>query len=380
MAKRPTKAKTPRVREVALEERPALAPAIGPIPLGEVLGQDRAVGVLEDAMRSGRVHHAWVFHGPEGVGKFTTALALAATLLDPTTGPDLAGRHAPDPQSPVQRLIRAGAHPDLSVITRELAAVSRDERVRAGKQMSIAKEVLAEFVVEPAARTRAVPGASLAGKVFIIDGAEAMAREGQNALLKTLEEPPPGTVLIMVTASEDRLLPTIRSRAQRVAFGPLPEPAMRRWLEAHAGDIDAERREWLAAFAAGSPGLFERALEADFYAWHRQLEPRLAAADAGRYVPDLGEVIRALVEERAQAVVKENARASKESANREAASQMLRLIGERYRRRLTGGDPETALRAIDAVQRAHALLERNVSLQFVGESLAVALASPEPVA
>ena len=389
MAKKTTKKTTkrkPRVKEVAAAAPPAgLEPTAAPIAMGDVLGQSRAMAVLEDAMRTDRVHHAWVFHGPVGVGKFTAALAFAAALLDPSTAADLSGRFAPDPESPVQRLLASGTHPDLVVVKKELAVVSRDDRVRAGKQMTIAKEVLAEFLIEPAAKTRAVAGDSLAGKVFIVDEAELMAREGQNALLKTLEEPPPGTVVILVTSNEDRLLPTIRSRAQRVAFTPIGRAAMDAWLGGHDefSAIDPSEREWLVAFADGSPGMFERAREAGFFAWHQTLEPKLNAVDAGRYVSDLGPTMHALVEERAQAVVKATPNASKDAANRAAAAQLFRLIGERYRRRLAeavvgpvdADEPPMPLRAIDAVQQAQGMLDRNVSLQFVAESLSVSLAS-----
>jgi DNA polymerase-3 subunit delta' len=157
------------------------------------------------------------------VGKFTTALAFAAVILDPSSQPDLSGVIEPDPESASQQLLAAGTHPDLHIITKELAVVSRVDSVRDSKQRNIAKAVLEEFLLEPAARTGSMNGA-LASKVFIVDEAELIDGVGQNSLLKTLEEPAPGSVIILVTANEERLLPTIRSRCQRVGFAPLGVP------------------------------------------------------------------------------------------------------------------------------------------------------------
>jgi DNA polymerase-3 subunit delta' len=215
MAKSPAKRKPPREVEVKPAKRPEVAPAPRPLRLAQVLGQERAIATLRAAIQSGRIHHAWIFHGPAGVGKFTTALAFAALILDPSSAPDLSGQVEVDPDSKTQQLLASGTHPDLFIITKELAAVSREASVRESKQRNIAKEVLAEFLLEPATRSRVSGDQALASKVFIVDEAELMDRHGQNALLKTLEEPPPGAVIILVTANEDRLLTTCGAAANR---------------------------------------------------------------------------------------------------------------------------------------------------------------------
>src|SRR6266853_6522241 len=103
VAKRPSsKPKAPREVEVKPPKRPEIPPAPRPLPLSGIIGQDQAVSGLRAAVQSGRIHHAWVFHGPTGVGKFTTALAFAALILDPTSAPDLSGQIEPDPQSQTQ--------------------------------------------------------------------------------------------------------------------------------------------------------------------------------------------------------------------------------------------------------------------------------------
>lgn len=368
---------------------PELTPAVAAAPkavptLDDLLGQEHAVAVLRAAAESRRIHHAWVFHGPPGVGKFTAAVAFAALLLDPTTAPDLSGKLAPDPNSQTQHLIRTGSHPDLHIITKELAAISRDDRVRNSKQRVIPVEVVREFLIEPAQRTRAVLGDSLAGKVFIVDEAELLAPAGQDAMLKTLEEPPPGTVLILVTSSDEKLLPTVRSRSQRVAFTALDDKSMREWYARSGLPTDPpDLRDWLLRYAGGSPGWAASAVEHNLYAWEQTLAPALDAIDRGAPVPGLGATLHALVEEKAAAWVKANPDASKEAANIYWTRRLLAYLAERYRLAhreallgaKTPGASERYLRATEALAAAESHAAANVNLQFVMENLAARLSA-----
>ncbi len=206
-----------------------------------ILGHSAALRVLQNAITHDRVHHAWIFHGPPGVGKFTTAIAFAKRLLE---GP---GLFASAEDEAGFEADAAWTHPDLHVISKELAAVSNFTSLRNRKQTNIPVDLLREHLVggwigsgdskkyiEPPIGKTALSGG---GKIFIVDEAELLAREGQNTLLKTLEEPPPKTRLILITAHEDRLLPTIRSRCQlSVAFGPLPQQAVESWLSQPPGE------------------------------------------------------------------------------------------------------------------------------------------------
>ncbi len=383
MAKRAAK---PSVESITA---PTAGPAHPITLIDQVVGQTGAKRVLAAALKSGRAHHAWIFHGPAGVGKFTTAYAFAAALLDPTTAAGLTGQVAPESGSPVQELCRTGNHPDLHVIVKELAAISRKDSVRNGKQTTIAKEVLDEFLVEPALRTRVLQGASLMGKAFIVDEAEMITPDVQNILLKTMEEPPPGTVIMLVTSSEDRLLPTIRSRCQRVGFVPLDEREMDEWIESAGIDLDAKRAAWLRGFAAGSPGLARLAVDADLFTWHEALAPLLATLDKGGFPPELGSTMAKLIAERAEADVKANPDASKDGANKAWARRMLAFLAEHFRVRLRatagegrGPDDPVILRrlaAIDAIQAAEGHLASNVNLTLLLENLAAQLVA-EPVA
>ncbi len=395
--------KAPVVQEVALSRTPVEAlPA--PIPFDSILGQSRGLEVLRRCLASGKLHHAWVFHGPEGVGKFTTALAFAAALLDPNVRIDAKGRVSIDDECPAQALLRAGSHPDLHVVTKELAAVSRDAAVRGQKQRNIPKAVLEEFLIEPATRTSAVartddllPGAkgqarSRAAAVYIVDEADLIDAAGQNTLLKTLEEPAPGRVIILVTSAPERLLTTVWSRCQRVGFAPLSEretlEVVQRAIEANP-ESDATmpgglQREWLLRFASGSPGLALMAIRTGLVAWQETLEPMLRSADAGNPPLEFGETLAKLVDQWAEAQIEGKATASKEAAKAAGLDHMLRVLASHWRMRLAqeaasaggaGGVQEGAgaLRAIELLRETEYHLAANVQPGFAFENLAASL-------
>lgn len=354
--------------------------------LGEILGQDRAVATLRAAIGSGRIHHAWVFHGPDGVGKFTTAVAFAGVILDPTTRPGLSGEVEPEPGSRVHRLIATGQHPDLHIVAKELARYSEEKKVRDAKLMTIPKDVIQNHLLGPASLGSTMPG-GISQKVFIVDEAELMDRSVhnapvQNALLKTLEEPAPGTVIILVTSHPERLLPTIRSRAQQVAFAPLNDAAMKSWLRAAAAEatelaaLDEPARKWVLKFAAGSPGEALMAARTGLHGWHAAagaMLDDLASGRRGEFPLALGPTMHRLVEDWAVAWVESHKNASKDAANRAAARLMFRMVAGVFRERLASRDAderERALRAIDLLREAEQNADASVNMQFVFENWA----------
>lgn len=355
--------------------------------LRDLIGQDRALGVLRAAAASGRVHHAWIFTGPFGVGKRTAAEAFAAMLLDPTTAPNLAGELEPDPDSPTQAMIARGTHPDLHVITKELAVFADDKAVRSAKQTTIPKAVIEKHLLQPMALAPTIRAASRVHKAFIIDEAELMDRSRtnapvQNSILKTLEEPSPGSVVILVTAGEDMLLPTIRSRCQRVVFGPLDGRAMAEWYARSGLALAEDERRWVLEFAAGSPGRALLAARTGLYRWAARLEPMLAAAERGAFSPELGHAMKELVGEWAEERVRGNPNASKEAANLAAIRHLLAIIGERLRRRVRARVNESGaaacageLRALDALTSGERLLTANTNAEMSLEVLSVGLAA-----
>ncbi|BAM02900.1 DNA polymerase III subunit [Phycisphaera mikurensis] len=351
------------------------------------LGQPAAAAQLASMLASGRPHHGLIFEGPAGVGKFRSAIGLAWVLLclDPPTPASACGvcgscrRLAGEPEDAGER------HPDLHVVTKELSRFSDDASTRNRKLTSIPVEVLREHLIEPAHRSPQMGPR----KVFVLDEAELLNPAGQNVLLKTLEEPPPETFLILVTSSADRLLPTVRSRCQRVGFHPLPEAVVEAWVRDHAGDLDAPTRGWVTRFADGSIGRAGLALDRGLTGWAETLGPLLAAAAAGRAVPDLADAANDAIKGFAESWVKENPQGSKEAANRRAAALLAHLLAREARDALAAAargcpadDPianerrvAAPLRAIEAIDRYQERLDGSVNLSLATAELALGYAA-----
>ena len=304
-----------------------------------ILGQQRAIAALGRALASGRVHHAWILHGPPGVGKFRAAEAFARTLLDPASTDAHRAPVSPPAGTETQRLIDSGTHPDFHVIRKELAAASESRELRERKQLNIPLDLLRERMLggvagdgrqlESLVYRTAVRGR---GKAFIVDEAELLDADAQNAMLKTLEEPPAGTVIVLVTAHEDRLLPTIRSRCQRVSFGPLDGAAMAAWWARGGLEVPAADREFVQSFAEGSPGMATLAVRHGIAAWNAELSPLLDGLESGQWHSGLADRMAELADALAASIVDEDEHASKDAANRLAVRLMVRLLGMRVRR------------------------------------------------
>lgn len=351
--------------------------------MDHILGHHDALSLLQHSLSSGRLHHAWIFHGPAGVGKHTVALAFASILLDPDSAPDLSGKWRANPDGQCARLIAADTHPDLHLVNKELARHSRDSQIRDRKLTTIPVEVVREFLVEPAARSSQLSHNAPARKVFIVDEAELMAREAQNVLLKTLEEPPSGTVIILCTADENRLLPTIRSRCRRVAFAPLSDEDFSRWLKARPEftSLDTHARQLLIQLCDGSPGLAQRLLDYDLLAWRADLESRLDAMETGRLPADFPARLASLIDEFAGEWVKRNKGAGKEAANRAGARLMMHWLSRhadrRMRESLQREDADVAhawADRIDQLREAESRLNANINMTLVFEGLVSAWA------
>ena len=205
----------------------------------DLQGQEEAEVAFEAARGRGRLHHAWLLTGPEGVGKATFAYRAARRLLGAPAYPDL-GVLGADPSHPVARQVAARSHPDLFVLERE----GPDGKPRRVIPVDDARKLSEFFSKSPA---------SAPHRVAIIDAADDLNPNAANAILKTLEEPPPRGVLLMVSHSPGRLLPTVRSRCRRLAFPSLGVEATAAFMRARteANPEDALR---LAHMAEGAPG------------------------------------------------------------------------------------------------------------------------------
>jgi DNA polymerase-3 subunit delta' len=177
------------------------------------------------------------------------------------------------------------------------------------------------------------------------------------------------------------LLPTVRSRCQRVTFAPLDSTSMGRWLRSRPDlALTAKDLEWLSAVGEGSPGEIVNACERGIVGWRASLEPLLDRAASGTFQPELGPLMHKLADEWAKADVEKNPNASKETANRVGGRLMLRLMAERLRRRLHDESArrspslERVTDAIDAVNEAERMLDANVNGLFVMEAASVGVA------
>ena len=232
----------------------------------ELVGHDHAARVLEEAARSGRLHHAWLLAGPQGVGKATLAYRFARWLLAGRP-PGMAGQPplALAPEHPTFRRVAAGGHADLFTLQ-----PSTGDR---GK-----KEVLRVDDARAAVRFLSFTAAEGDWRCIIVEDLERADREEvQNTLLKTLEEPPARSVQLIVTSQPDRLLPTIRSRCRRLDLHPLTETEMAGLLGRWLPEMPEVERAALARIADGAPGRALALAEAEGLALQAMVEEALAA-------------------------------------------------------------------------------------------------------
>lgn len=204
----------------------------------EVIGHEGVRGRLRRALEAGRLAHALLFAGPEGVGKARTARWLVASAF-------CHAAEAPCGKCPECRAVARGTHPDLRWL--EPPADGRDIGIDAVRE-------LRRFV-------SLAPGSS-GRRAAVIDDADRLTVAAQNALLKTLEEPPSRSLLVLVTARPESLLATIRSRCQRVGFAPLPRDQFERVAATLLPDDRLEAARTLIGVTEGGPGRLIRILEA----------------------------------------------------------------------------------------------------------------------
>ncbi len=210
----------------------------------EIVGQARVLQQLKRACEQQRLSGSYLFVGPHGVGKFTVALRLAQTLLCETRP---AAEFAPCGNCSACAQVLASpepTHPDLEIVARpaDKATIPIDAFI--GDREHRSREGLCHRISLSSSRGR--------GKVAIIDDADEIAQEAANSLLKTLEEPPPQTVIILIASSLQKQLPTIRSRCQVVQFQPL-QPAQISSLLLSKGLVEEPAlAERLANLCAGS--------------------------------------------------------------------------------------------------------------------------------
>jgi DNA polymerase-3 subunit delta' len=213
--------------------------------LTPLYGHDSAVAAFRDALDSGRLHHAWLISGPEGVGKALFAAKAGLRVLAQGQGRvEESGLDVPD-DHPAARLVAAGSHPDLMRLERlvrensasgELARNINVDQVRSLQRLFNTTASLSPW------------------RVVIVDSIDDLERNAANALLKNLEEPPPTSLFLLVSHAPERLLPTIRSRCRPLRLSALDDAAMTSALRSALPDAEESEIRDLADAGQGSPG------------------------------------------------------------------------------------------------------------------------------
>jgi DNA polymerase-3 subunit delta' len=328
--------------------------------LSTVRAQPTAVETLQRALRSGRVHHAYLFDGPAGVGKELAAFGLAQALVCERR-PEGSAEACGECRACTRAVPRAGqdrpAHADVVVIERGLydpAAIGR----RTPETQDISIDQVRTLVL---ARGAFAPIEGKA-KVFVVRRAEELSNAAANSLLKTLEEPGARTHFVLLSSTPDALLPTIRSRALRVRFGALPEAVVAELLEARG--TERARAEEIARLAGGSMAVAAALADPEASTHREELVARALAA----------------IEAREPGAAYELAEDAKKGEKADLAVQLEALgaaLASRAREAVASAD-----RTADVAAARHALvlaalqqLDANASVQLMMESMLLKMRS-----
>ncbi len=212
----------------------------------DIFCQDKAVETLHRAFISDRLANAYIFAGPEGIGKFKTALEWAKLLLCDTP---VIENHKADSCGSCRscQLFEAGSHPDFNHVYKELKEFTEDGKGEAAP-VELPISVIREFLIEKASTK---PSLSK-GKIFIVSEAEKLNTSSQNSLLKILEEPPEYCRIILLCTCLDKLLPTTKSRSQIVQFASIEVERIIETLRQMG--LDENRSRYFAFLSQGSLG------------------------------------------------------------------------------------------------------------------------------
>lgn len=314
----------------------------------EIIGHDRQLSTLRSALASSRLHHAYFFVGPEGVGKRTTAIALAKTVHCMQLDDDFCG------QCVNCARISDGNHADVRFV----------EPLAGKKEISI--QQIREL--ERELNYRSFSGGR---KIAVIDPAMSMNLASQNALLKTLEEPPQDSLIILIAANAGALLPTVRSRCLRLPFAPLTRREVAGFLQAKLA-MNAGDAEFLAAMSMGSIGAAVNLDKDELIEKRRNWVDTLSSLKAGDHHAAMlaAEALSANRDDALKFLKWSESwyRDVLVHAVTENAGALVNLdLLEQIRQQSVSNSAETALNAISRVADAAAGIQRNLNRRMVLE-------------
>ncbi len=335
--------------------------------LSDILDQRTAIEAIARAYQSDHLPHGLLFAGPVGVGKATTASALAKLFLCPSAQAD-----RPCDRCDSCRLFDAGTHPDFRVITKEL--IRYHDKTGKSKGIELSIQVLRPELIEPASRKPTLGH----GKAFVIEQAELMNLTAQNAILKTLEEPAGRSLIVLLTDQPLSLLATIRSRCQMFVFGLLQTTTIETELARRGKDPEAAKEA--ARLSAGSLGLALKWIEDGVIPLAGQLQTRMANPLQDEDSSGLSNWFRSAADAYAARQLERDELSSKDQATREGLALYFRLAADYFRQQLAataGAEDAAQLRractAIEAFGRAEMYLDANVNVAILLQQLAMKL-------
>jgi DNA polymerase-3 subunit delta' len=227
-------------------------------------GHEEAIRQITESYAAGRLHHAWLLTGAEGIGKATLAQRVAAYVLSGGA----CGLDKLNVNHPVAKLVAADAHPDMLVVRR---TPDDDGLLRKGLVVEDAQKI-AEFMHLTAAHG--------GWRVVIVDEAHTLNRHSQNAILKILEEPAERALILMTATTAGMLLPTIRSRCRVLPLAPLDDKHMRATLSRVAPELAQDDAERLIELSGGSIGFAFKIMRTEVLPLYAELQALMAAMPA----------------------------------------------------------------------------------------------------